>query len=389
MRSKLFSLLVFSFLLFADVRALFHYFALEKEVEKRSKASLKYRMIISIWVKTMPDLFAEYQKKQMNLARDRRDEFPETVALKRMKARGKLRQKLLCPFEDKLKSVFKNKGKIYFLTEKLEGMSLIRTIYDAETCKELMKTKFSYLVASPSGQLIGLRRINLFNFLDHSFHIVKTLDLKDMLVQNLIAYNGRIFVQRRRLVPHIPAVQIRGKGVKEIFVKSRKAKGREANLLLQDTVFTVGEKGLYLAFVYPLQGTLEIYQCSLDGKPTRKFKLNFDEEYNFPTAWLNYEELLKGGVETIYAVSGLFAKDHFLYAILERNRINPPSEENLSHFIIRIDLKTREFSVISVPGLPVFCDGIKFYSVSLKPGKIFEIAIDEAKYKGGNHEKDF
>ena len=152
---------------------------------------------------------------------------------------------------------------------------------------------------------------------------------------------------------------------------------------MQDTTFAVVNRSLYVSFVYPLGGQIDIYEYTLEGKPVRKISLRFARDYSFPYQWLNYNEVRKG-IKTIYALTEMFGKQEKLYLVLEKNIIKGDKMEEISRFLLIVDLKNLTFAKIPFPyGLPVYFYGKEkiFYSVSLPQKEIYEVKLTEKALK--------
>lgn len=377
---RVLAVLLFFFLVLADVRSLFHYFALQDNVIKNSKTSIKYRTMIWLRVKTLSDFFEEYRKKQEVLT-GVKEKFSRHVLLEKKEADLKIQGGRLCKIEGEIGTFFMHNKNIYVVIKEEKNFTLSRYIYDLSKCKRTSTTEFKY-ISSFSNGLLGIRKSNTVSLLHGFLKTSKEIDMGDILVKNVFKYGDKLYIHRERLIPGIPAVQIRAPGgIKEIFKDSRPStESYEGDLLMEDTVFQIVSDRIYITFVYPLTEKLSIYEYSSKGEALKVLNLVFANRYKFPEHWIDNQKILARGVGTIYAVTGIFGDEQKLYISMERNAIEPlerdakePVKERLEHLMLVLDMKSRSFSAINIPcGLPVFYDGKNFHSVYLSSNEVYK-----------------
>ncbi len=328
---------------------------------------------------TMKDLLEEYREKQIPKFPLPKETF-YTIKLKKQEGKFHIKGRELCSIKQgKIGAFFKINKRVYFIKTKVVSFAIKREIYDAHSCSKRRNIEFLYISSSYTGELVGIRKINLLAFLNKKLKIVKEIDMGDRLLKNVYILKRKIYTHIERLREGVPAIEIISKkGNKKIFYLSRKGNGDiESTFILNDTVFYVGER-IYITFTYPQSEKIKIYSYSLDGKPLETFEFKFAEKYFLPLQWLNYREILRSYIKDIAAVSSIFEDRERLYVIVERNRLKAGKSAALRHYLFIIDKKAHTYFTLKIPiGIPVFYDGKYFYSAELSKGSLYKWKLQE------------
>lgn len=368
-------------LLFAGIRELFHFFALNDRAIKYDKIG-KYRLLtLFIRAETLKNLMNEYFQHQKSLRKQRKEVF-QKIILKRSSEKLRLSGKKLCQMEVwRIKKFFKVKNKVYLLAKPEDYTKDYYQIYDADRCCPVKKTFFFYISSSYTGELTALRRFNRLVWLNHTLAITRKKELGDRLIKDVYSIKGKLYLHIERLHPGIAAVEIlSGDKSRGIFFLSRNwGDDVEAHHVLNDTVFYTG-KYIYITFTYPFLEEVNLYTYSLEGKPLKELSFKFSQSYQLPPEWTDSREILRTRITSIAAVTAIFEGKGKVYVFMQKGSIDRGRIISKQEFLYVIDRERNEFYELKLPySLTMFYSGEYFYSVKLPDGDIYRWKLEENK----------
>ncbi len=282
---------------------------------------------------------------------------------------------------------FKVKNRVYFLKNTINfgkrssGCSIL--LYKkGEGIDEVKDTVFNY-ISSWKDDIIGImgawkKTFPYYYILNKDFKIIKKLRHRGLIFpKDIIKRGDKIYFHKKRYKRGEPAVEVWEKGkVRYYFTRVQSLRDEiEEVAVMDDTVFSLGDKCFYISFTYPKDNFIRIYRYGDSGKVS-EIKINMDEYFGVQKAWKNLDKLQRG-IYDIASVNGIFEGKRYLYIAVGRNTIDRGRDTDLSDYlyVLSRDGKYYYGNIKIRYGTPVYYDRDSgyFYSVKTKNYPVKEI----------------